>query len=89
MPSIKLAQLDTTILAAVKNFKGVKLPGVKGPIINGIIVNPLHLGNVKPLTLAREIVQAIPLADGVQLKPTTKALGDGKILVGFQINTPV
>jgi hypothetical protein len=86
---VKLNQLDSTILTAVKNFSGGKIPGVKGPIINGIIIKESALGTIKPLTVAKEITKSIPLEPGVTLVPTAQAIGDKRWIVGFKIQTKI
>lgn len=86
---IKLDQLDTAILNAVKNFSGGPIPGIKGPIINGIIINESVLQGKAPLQVAREITRAIPAQGTAVLKPTVKRLDGGKLIVGFQIQTPL
>lgn len=85
--SIKLNDLDTTILAALKNFSGGKIPGKKGPIINGIILNEAALAGLNPSAVAREIVGSLKPAAGVVLKPNVERLGDGRIIVGFRLQT--
>jgi hypothetical protein len=87
MPPINLDKLDIAIRAALKNFSGGAIPGTKGPIINGIILNEDSLQGISRKQLAREITQAIPASSLTALKPAVKPIGDGRIIVGFQIQS--
>ncbi len=86
-PSIKLHQLDTTIIDAIRNIRGGPLPGVKGPIINGIILKDAALKGRSALSVAKQITASIPVGSGADLKPVAQSIGDGKWFVGFKIKS--
>lgn len=85
--TIKLADLDATIRAALKTAGGGKLGGIKGPIINGIIATEAALKGATALSVAKELTAAIPGAAELGLKAAATKFPDGKILIGYQIRT--
>jgi hypothetical protein len=84
--TIALDHLDATIRAALKNFSGGALPGIKQPIVNGIVIDKAELLGQNAAQLAADITAKIKTPAGMRLTPNAMPLGKSKILVGFTID---
>lgn len=82
---IELDHLDATIRDALKKLLGNNVPAVHGPIVNGIIINQHDLAGRDPLQIAQEITSKINVPQGLKLTPSASPIGQGKIIVGFNI----
>jgi hypothetical protein len=80
---IAVKNLDSAVLAAVNNLNATKGLKLKGPIINGIIIKPELIKDLKAEAIAKEITAQVSL--GVtDMKLTPKVvIGDGILTIGF------
>lgn len=82
--TIKASQLESILNSVLPTLESNPMQRLKGPLINGIIIDESKLGGAKPLDLAKDIIGRLGPAGGADLLPVAKPLGGKMVLVGFR-----
>lgn len=80
---VAVKNLDAAVQAALDNVNAARGLKLKGPIINGIIIRPELIKDLKAEAIAKEITNQVALSvSDMRLTPKV-VLGDGILTIGF------